>query len=168
MRRHLNRHGYGYRQCRRKGQLTESDCKKRLKFAENIKKQKLPKEFWTTGIGFYVDGTSFVHKTNPCQHARSARTRTWRKANEGLSLHCTAKAKKEGTGGSVAKFMVTIAYGKGVIGVHQYFGSINGDKYADIVRTTFPQLLRDGTNPSGGYFIQDNDPSQNSAVACNE
>ena len=165
VRRHLNRDGYGYRQCRKKGQLTESDCKKRLKYAENIKKQELPKEFWTTGIGFYVDGTSFVHKTNPCQHAKSARTRTWRKSNEGLSLHCTAKAKKEGTGGSVAKFMVSIAYGKGVIGVQQYFGNINGEKYAAIVRTHFPQLLKEGTNPSGGYFIQDNDPSQNSAAA---
>ena len=165
VRRHLNRVGYGYRQCRKKGQLTEDDCKKRLKFAQNIKKRKLPEEFWTTGIGFYVDGTSFVHKTNPCAHAKSARTRTWRKTNEGLSLHCTAKAKKEGTGGSVAKFMVSIAFGKGVIGVHQYFGSINGEKYANIVRTHFPQLLKEGTNPNGGYFIQDNDPSQNSAAA---
>ena len=165
VRRHLNKQGYGYRQCRKKGQLTQHDCGKRLLFAKNIRKQQLPPTFWTTGIGFYVDGVSFVHKSNPSAHAKSARTRSWRKASEGLSVHCTGKAKKEGTGGSVAKFMVSIAYGKGVIGVQQYYGSINGEKYASIVRTHFPQLLASGTNPKGGYFIQDNDPSQNSRAA---
>ena len=165
VRRHLNRQGYGYRQCRKKGQLTIADCKKRLAFAKSIRKHNLPPEFWMTGIGFYVDGVSFVHKTNPSAYAKSARTRTWRKKNEGLSIHCTGKAKKEGTGSSVAKFRVSIAYGKGVIGVHQYYGSIDGEKYADIVRKHFPTLIKEGANPSGGYFIQDNDPSQNSAKA---
>ena len=165
VRRYMNREGYGYRQCRKKGQLTPKDCEKRLKFAKDIRKRKLPEDFWTTGIGFYVDGVSFVHKTNPYAQAKSARTRSWRKTSEGLSMHCTGKAKKEGTGGSVAKFMVSIAYGKGVIGVHQYFGNINGEKFASIVREHFPQLLKAGCNPSGGYFIQDNDPSQNSAKA---
>lgn len=165
VRRHLNREGYGYRQCRKKGQLTDDDLKKRLAFAKDIKKRKLGVNFWTSGIGFYVDGVSFVHKTNPCAHAKTARTRSWRKSTEGLTQHCTGKAKKEGSGGSVAKFMVSIAYGKGVIGVHQYEGSITGEKFADIVRKHFPQLLKDGSNPSGGYFIQDNDPSQNSRKA---
>jgi transposase len=161
----MNREGYGYRQCRRKGQLTDEDLKKRLAYAKEIKKRKLGVEFWTKGIGFYVDGVSFVHKKNPCAYAKSARTRSWRKCNEGLLQHCTGKAKKEGSGGSVAKFMVSIAYGKGVIGVHQYEGSINGEKYAEIVRKHFPELKRDGANPSGGYFVQDNDPSQNSRKA---
>ena len=165
VRRHLNREGYGYRQCRKKGVLTYDDCQKRLAYANNIQQQNLHTDFWKSGIGFYVDGVSFVHKTNPCEHAKSARTRTWRKKSEGLSIHCTAKAKKEGSGGSVAKFMVSIAYGKGTIGVHQYHGNINGDKYAEIVRTHFPELLQRGANPTGGYFVQDNDPSQNSAVA---
>ena len=53
------------------------------------------------------------------------------------------------------------SYTKGVIGVQQYEGSINGPKYADIIHTHFPQLLQDGANPTGGYFVQDNDPSQN-------
>ena len=165
VRRHLNEQGYGYLQCRKKGLLTENDCKNRLEFAKNIQQQNLPENFWENGIGFYIDGVSFVHKTNPCSHAKSARTRTWRKKNEGLSIHSTAKAKKEGTGGSVAKFMVSIAYGQGVIGVHQYFGSINGEKYAQMVRQYFPDLLKNGANPGGKYFVQDNDPSQNSALA---
>ena len=61
--------------------------------------------------------------------------------------------------------MVSVAHGKGVIGVHQYYGQINGKKYADIVRKTFPDLFSRGANPTGRYFVQDNDPSQNSAVA---
>ena len=165
VRRHLNRQGYGYRQCRKKGQLTDRDLARRLAYAKSIKKRNLGVDFWTSGIGFYVDGVSFVHKTNPCAYAKTARTRSWRKSTEGLTQHCTGKAKKEGTGGSVAKFMVSIAYGKGVIGVQQYEGSINGAKYADIIHTHFPQLLQDGANPTGGYFVQDNDPSQNSRKA---
>ena len=85
-----------------------------------------PLHSWACGIGFYVDGVSIVFKTNPCSHSKTARTRSWGKSGEGLTQHCTGKAKKEGTGGKVAKFMVSIAYGKGVIGVHQYEGAING------------------------------------------
>ena len=165
IRRILNREGYGYHQCRKKGQLTEEDCKVRLQFAKRIKRKNLPESFWKEGIAFYIDGVSFVYKTNPCAHAKSARTRTWRKKNEGLSIHSTAKAKKEGTGGSVAKFMVSIAYGRGVIGVTQYAGNISGEKYAQIVREKFPNLFEKSANPKGRYFIQDNDPSQNSQAA---
>ncbi len=34
-----------------------------------------------------------------------------------------------------------------------------------MVRKYFPTLLKEGANPGGKYFVQDNDPSQNSAVA---
>lgn len=165
VRRALNRKGYGYRQCRKKGQLTADDCTKRLNFAQGVIKNNLPPSFWTEGVAFYTDGVSFVHKTNPSAYAKSDRTRSWRRKDEGLNIHCTAKAKKEGSGGSVAKFMVSIAYGKGTIGVHQYFGQINGEMYAEIVRKTFPDLYERSANPTGRYFVQDNDPSQNSAVA---
>ena len=165
VRRSLNSAGYGYRQCRKKGQLTPEDCKKRLAYARLIKRKKLPENFWTRGIAFYLDGVSFVHKRNPASHAKSARTRTWRLKNEGMSIHCTAKGKKEGTGGSVSRFMVAIAHGKGVIGAHQYEGNINGEKFAEIVRTTFPTMYENSANPTGRYFVQDGDSSQNSAVA---
>ena len=56
-------------------------------------------------------------------------------------------------------------YGKGVIGVEQYTGSINGEKFADIVRKRFPQVVQDSAHQTGGYFVQDNDPSQNSKKA---
>ena len=165
VRRELRKHGYAYRQCRKKGQLTEQDCKNRLKYARKIKRKRLPEDFWKRGIAFYIDGVSFVHKTNPCDSAKTARTRTWRTDTEGLNVHQTAKGKKEGTGGSVAKFMVSIAHGKGVLGVHQYYGNISGDKYADIVLTKFPTLFDLSNNPTGRYFVQDNDPSQNSNAA---
>ena len=52
------------------------------------------RDFWQSGIGFYLYGVSFAHKTNSHVEARAAGTRTWHKANEGLSH--TAKEKKEG------------------------------------------------------------------------
>ena len=165
VRRVLNSNGYGYRQCRKKGQLTEDDLKVRLNYARTIKKTKLPESFWKEGIAFYLDGVTFAHKTNPCAHAKSVRTRTWRMKNEGLSINCTGKGKKEGTGGSVAKFMVAIAFGKGVIAVHQYTGHINGEKFSDIVHSKFNKMFDDSANPTGRYFVQDNDPSQNSNIA---
>jgi transposase len=54
VRRHLSRQGYGYRQCRKKGQLTDKDLENRLKYAKDIKKRNLGVNFWTNGIGFYV------------------------------------------------------------------------------------------------------------------
>ena len=77
LRRHLHRMGYGCYQCRRKGVLSKEDLTLRVKFAKKCK--RLPSTFWKEGISFYLDGVSFVHKTNPSQHARTTRTRTWRK-----------------------------------------------------------------------------------------
>ena len=73
VRRFLIRNGFGFYQCRRKGQLTPEDLDKRLKFCKKCK--QLPNDFWETGILFYLDGTGFVHKTNPCKSVRAARTR---------------------------------------------------------------------------------------------
>ena len=123
IRRRLRKLGYGYNQCRRKGQLLEDDLKRRLKFARQCK--HLPETFWQEGIGFYLDGTGWVHKTNPSNHARTERTRTWKKKGESLRRHCTSKGKKEGVGGKMARFMVAIAYNRGVIKCHHYEGAIN-------------------------------------------
>ena len=61
--------------------------------------------------------------------------------------------------------MVSYAYGKGVIGVHQYRGIINGEKYAKINLDKFKDFFEKCVNPKGRYFTQDNNPSQNSQVA---
>jgi DNA replication protein DnaC len=45
VRRCLNKHKYGYFQCRRKGQLYTEDLPRRLQFARRCK--RLPADFWT-------------------------------------------------------------------------------------------------------------------------
>lgn len=163
VRRALNRMGYRYSQCRRKGQLIDSDLTRRLAFAKQCK--KLPQTFWQQGVGFYLDGTGWVHKTNPSQHARTARSRTWKKRGESLNQYCTAKGKKEGVGGTMAKFMVAISYGHGVIKCQQYTGQIDGEKCAKFVEKHFPEMFENSSNPKGKLFLQDGDPSQNSVKA---
>jgi hypothetical protein len=163
IRRCLRKKGYKFSQCRKKGQLTKEDLKKRLKFARKCK--RYPDKIWTEGISFYLDGTGWVHKTNPSRNARTSRTRTWKKSGEALNRNNTAKGKKEGVGGKMAKFMVAIAYNKGVIGCHQYSGHIDGEKFSQMVKDYFPDLFSKSANPTRMLFLQDGDPSQNSKVA---
>ena len=56
---------------RKKGVLTKSDLKLRSK-ARKVRR-KLPKDIWTGGVGFYLDGASFTHKMNPFDQARAPR-----------------------------------------------------------------------------------------------
>ena len=60
----LNEHGYKYLQSRRKGLLSGNDLKRRLRFARGMIKN-YPEDVWTKQICFYLDVSSFVHKTNP-------------------------------------------------------------------------------------------------------
>lgn len=153
-----------YLNCRQKGILSPEDAQKRLKFAEKCKRI-LPENIWTEGISFYLDGVGWAHKSNPCKFARSDRTRTWRMKSEGTHIHCTAKSQKEGTGKNMAKFFVAIAYGKGVIKCEPFEGHINGKRFADFVTDNFKDMFKAGVNPQGKLFLQDGDPSQNSALA---
>lgn len=162
IRRSMRLRGYHYRQCRKKGLLTDKDLEARVAFATQY--LKVPPSFWEKRISFYLDGTGWVHKVNPSSHAVTSRTRTWRKSSEGLHPHCTAKGKKEGVGGRVARFMVAISHGNGVIDAIPYEGSIDGKKFANIVKKNFPSLFqKSGSNST--IFLQDGDSSQNSAVA---
>ena len=163
IRRALKKKGYKFSQCRKKGQLSIEDLKTRLKFARRC--NKFPDRIWTEGISFYLDGTGWVHKTNPSMNARTSRTRTWKKQGEALKRENTAKGKKEGVGGRMAKFMVAIAYGKGVVGCHQYEGHIDGEKFAQMVKDYFPDMFDKSANPVRKLFLQDGDPSQNSKRA---
>jgi hypothetical protein len=162
VRRFLNRKGYGYRQARKKGLLTEADKKKRAKFAKKIAK-KLKEEFWTEGISFYFDGVGFVHKTNPHNEARSSGARNWRKAGEGLVY--TSKGKKEGSGGKTANFFVAIAFDRGVISCEQYHSKLTGKMFAEFVTDHFSSVFENSANPRGKLFLQDGDPRQCSRVA---
>jgi hypothetical protein len=163
IRRSLRAKGYKFSQCRKKGQLSVEDLKKRLLFARRCARQ--PDEVWTRGISFYLDGTGWVHKVNPAKNARTMRTRTWKKSGEALRREKTAKGKKEGVGGKMARFMVAIAHGKGVIGCHHYEGNIDGEKFSNMVREYFPDLFSNSANPTRQLFLQDGDPSQNSKRA---
>ena len=163
VRRVLASKGYRCTQCRRKGQLSKKDLQTRMRFAQRCK--NLPQDTWTKGISFYLDGTSWVHKSNPSKSAKTARTRTWKKQGESLSIDCLAKGCKEGVNGKRAKFMVAIAHGKGVIGCYQYQGRLNGEQFSQIVKDTFPDLFSKSANPTNKVFLQDGCPVQTSKVA---
>lgn len=75
---------------------------------------------WKENINFFLYGVSFAYKRNPCDQDSSPKGRIWRKPCEGLGYGCTAKGKKEGSGGKFVKLMVAISYGKGVIDCEQY------------------------------------------------
>jgi len=45
--------------------------------------------YWCNDVAFYLDGVSFIHKTNPMSVALSPKARVWRKKGEGLKI--TAK-----------------------------------------------------------------------------
>ena len=77
--------------------------------------------FWWNWLG---------SKTNPVRTARTCQTRMWRKRGRGLKQDYSVKGRKEGTAGCMGKFFVVIAYGKGVIGCHQYEGHVNGEMFS--------------------------------------
>jgi hypothetical protein len=152
---------YDYLNGRAKGVLTDKDRKIRLKFAKKVSK-KLTNEFWQQGISFYIDAVSFAHKNNPLIEARKPPTKMWRKKSEGLKYTC--KGKKEGSGGKMANFLVAIAYNKGVILCEQY-EHMDGEFFQEFAMEHFPTAFKKSSNPKGKLFLQDGDPSQNSAKA---
>ena len=56
--------------------------------------------------------------------------------SEGLEIGCVAKGRKEGTGGKVVKFMVTISYDKGVISCEPY-ETLSGHFFASFTKMNF-------------------------------
>ncbi len=163
VRRILNKEGYSYLQSRKKGLLTQQDLKARMIFCRKVRKLKLGQDFWNNNISFYFDGKGFEFKTNPLDQARAPKAREWRKVSEGLKVGCTSKGKKEGTVNS--NFMVGISYNRGVVLCQQYFGAINGEKMADIVKSSFPESFQKSIDPKGKRFLQDGCPRQNSKAA---
>ena len=119
VRRLLNRKGYFFLQARKKGLMSETDKAKRVEFARKMQ-ANYPPTVWTDNLAFYLDGVSFVYKTNPMDQARAPKGRVWRKKSEGLKQGCLAKGSKAGTGGKVTKMMVAITHGKGVLICERY------------------------------------------------
>ena len=160
--RFLNRRGYFYLQARKKGLLRNSDLRKRLQFARNVKR-KQNANFWKKDIMFYFDGASFAHKTRPMEQARVPKGRIWRKPSEGLAFGCTAKGQKVGTGGKVVRIFAAISYQKGVVLAKSY-KKLTGDKFAHFVTKHFNGVMKRCGPGKNKNFLQDGDPSQNCAA----
>lgn len=93
----------------------------------------------------YLDGKGFHYKINPMDMARAPKGREWRKECEGLSYGCVAKGSKEGR--QSGTFMVGISYDKGIVHCEQYWGSMTGEKIAQIVQSALPLALDKSINP---------------------
>ena len=164
VRRYLNREGLFHLQSWKKGLMSKADMRKRVKFARTMLKE-YPENVWKNGISFYLDGTSFVHKTNPSDQARASKGRVWRRRSEGLKQGFTSKGKKVGHGGKVylkVYLMVAISYGHGVIKFEQY-EKMNGAYMKSFIRRKCNKMFSNAGK--GQTFFQDGDPSQNCAAA---
>ena len=84
------------------------------------------------------------------------------KEREGLHQNGVPRARKKRLENvCVAKFMVAISHGRGVIECFEYERNINGELFSQFVRDSFPQIFSKGNNQKGKLFLQDGDPSQN-------
>ena len=92
---------------------------------------------------------------------------TYREKSERLGLSCTGRGTHKGTGGMLAKFMVCISYGKGIILCKHYTETLCRDFFAKFICDNFPECFKKCGNEKGGTFLQDGDPSQNSKLAFN-
>ena len=104
IRRLLNRNGYHYLQALKKGLMSASDRMKWVAFVRRIINNYLP-DVRTNKIAFYLDGVSFICKSNPMDQARAPHGKIWHKACEGLEQGCVAKGNKAGIRQNVWLFL---------------------------------------------------------------
>ena len=117
-------------------------------------------------VAFYLDGVSFVFKSNPLSGAMAPKARVWRRKRKGLTI--TAKGSKDLARGKRLHVMVAIAYNKGAILCEPY-DKTNGKFFASFIRQHFNLCFgRAGPKRDGKcLFAMDNDPSQIFKVAKN-
>ena len=77
----------------RKGVLSVEDRKKRVKFARDAL-NRYDTRFWSDKVLLYLDGVSFVYKSNPYKEAVSAQGKVYRRQNEGLRVTAKGTNKK--------------------------------------------------------------------------
>jgi transposase len=163
--RYLNKHGFRFRQARKKGLLNESDERLRTSYARKMKfiLQSEP-DFYTNHLAFYLDGVSFIHKNDPRKAAIQPKSRVWRKRGEGLSF--TAKGSKSLAGGRRLHIIVAIASQKGVI-LRKDYDKMDGVFFAKCIRENFNLCFGKAGPKAYGkrLFLMDNDPSQTSKKA---
>lgn len=165
VRRLLNSKGYWYLQARKKGLLTDNDMRKRVAFSKTVR-QQYGSDLWTKNVCFYLDGVSFAHKTNPLDQARAPTGRIYRKKSEGLDQFCTSKGSKVGSGGKVVKFIVAISYNEGVVLCKDY-EHMNAAFFSSFIDNNFEEIFQKANKCGSRLWLQDGDPSQNSAAARN-
>ena len=163
VRRLLKRNGYFFLQARKKGLMSQKDKDQRVEFSRKMRAEYSP-SIWTDSVAFYLDGVSFVYKTNPLDQARAPKGRVWRKRSEGLTQGCLAKGSKSGTGGKVAKFMVAISHGKGVL-VCERYEKLDGNYFASFIDQHFNTMFERACKGLSQLWLQDGDPSENSRAA---
>ena len=157
----LNKQGLHYLHTRKKGLMTQIDLRKRVKFANRVK--RVNSDIWTEGISFYLDGVGFVHKTNPRDEAMSPKGMAYRMRSQGLDHGETSKGKKEGVNGTVAKYIVCISHTKGVICCERY-EKMSGDYFKSFIEEHFNTVFARSNAPHVKRFLQDGDPSQNAKI----
>jgi len=94
----------------------------------------------------------------------ASKGRVWRKKSEGLTRGCLVKGSKSGTGGKVAKFMVAISHGKGVL-VCERYKKMDGNYFAYFNDQHFNKMFEQSCQGLSRLWLQDSDPSQNSKAA---
>ena len=160
--RYLNRHGFRFRQARKKGLLNANDERLRSTYARKMK-VVLSREpqFYTEHMAFYLDGVSFIHKNDPRKAAMQLKSRVWRKTGEGLSI--TAKANKSLAGRKCLHIIVAVAWWRGVILMEDY-EKMDGTFFAQFIRNHFNLCFGKAGPKAYGrrLFLIDNDPSQTS------
>ena len=92
--RSLNKEGYFHLQARKKGLLSRQDLKTRLAFARRMQMDCEESVWESQETAFYLDGKSFLYKTNAMEQALSPKGRIWRKPSKGLAYGCTATGQK--------------------------------------------------------------------------
>ena len=65
----------------------------------------------------------------------------------------------------MAKFVVAITYREGVVLCEKYH-RMNGLYFKGLIERDFARMFRDSNKGGSKLFVQDGDPSQNSALAC--
>ena len=148
---------------RRKGKLTKDDMKLRRKwYRKCVKHNCLTTAFWQRDIAMYIDAVGFEYKTNPYELARNLGKKEWRRVDEGLHYACTSKGQKEGK--KQVRFMVGMAYNKGVVMCVPLKKNMSGQYFSNIIEEHLAPILEE-TESSSRRILQDGCPCQNAKKA---
>ena len=161
--RYLNSAGYFYLQTREKGLMTEDDHMKRVKFAKDRRKN-LGADVWKKEmLSTWTQHPLHIREILSIKLLRFEQE-YGEKKSQGLADGCITKGRKEGTGGKVLRLLVAISYDKGVISREPY-EHMTGGNFATFVDQHFHRLFQLAGKRNSRLWMQDGDPSRNSALA---